>query len=87
MEEPRSVPIPLCCGSRMVLLRSGRRACFAIWLWRCPVCEGFEWTNRRYDGETFWVGAMGRAIRAEQDELIADAYSGGAQPGWGPTTR
>jgi len=28
----------------MVLLRSGRRANFALWLWRCPICESFEWT-------------------------------------------
>lgn len=59
----------------MVLLRSGRRAGFALWLWRCPVCERFEWTNRRYDGATFWVGAIGRAIEAKRDELVADAYS------------
>ena len=68
-------PAPRCCGTAMTLLRSGSRANFAIWIWRCPVCERFETTNRRYDGRHFWVGAMGRAIQAKIDELIADAYA------------
>jgi hypothetical protein len=75
MEELRESPIPYCCDREMTLLRSGRRANFAIWLWRCGVCERFEWTNRRYDGKTFWVGAMGRAVVAKMAELVADAYS------------
>ena len=57
----------------MTLIRSGRCANFAIWIWRCRVCERVESTNRRYDGEHFWVGAMGRAIAATTAELIADA--------------
>lgn len=78
MEEVGSEPIPECCGERMVLLTSGRRAGFAIWIWSCCVCERFESTSRRYDGETFWVGAMGDAIHAKRAELIADAYSSDA---------
>ena len=87
MEESRKGPIPRCCGSEMVLLRSGRRANFAIWLWRCPVCERFGWTNRRYDGQTFWVGAMGDAVLAKRAELIADAYSAEEPRGESPTRR
>jgi hypothetical protein len=68
--------MPQCCESSMVLLRSGRRANLALWLWRCLVCESFEWTSARYDSKLFWVGAMGRAIHAAQTELVADAYSG-----------
>jgi len=68
-------PAPECCGSRMTALRWARRAGFAIWIWRCPVCERFEATSSRYDGQTFWVGAMGEALVAKIDELIADAYS------------
>ena len=64
----------------MVLLRSGRRAGFAIWMWRCSLCERFAWTNRRYDGAPFWVGAMGAAIEAKRDELVADSYSAGGRP-------
>ena len=75
MEEPRTGPIPECCGDAMVLLRWGKRANFAIWLWRCPTCERFRWTNRRYDGALFWVGAMARALDAARNELLADAYS------------
>jgi hypothetical protein len=74
MWEAGRAPIPACCGSQMVLLRSGRRAGFAIWVWRCAVCERFDSTNRRYDGDTFWVGTMGEAVRAKRMELIADAY-------------
>lgn len=52
----------------------GVRANFAIWIWRCGVCERLETTNRRYDGRSFWVGAMGRAVSEKVAELIADAY-------------
>lgn len=71
----RGAPAPECCGREMTALRSGRRAGFAIWIWRCPVCERFEVTSRRYDGQRFWVGAIGNALVAKVDELIADAYS------------
>lgn len=67
--------MPECCGSKMVLLRSGRRAGFAVWIWRCGVCERFESMNRRCDGERFWVGAMGDALQVKRTELFADAYS------------
>lgn len=63
---------PDCCGEAMTLVRSGREAGFAIWIWRCHVCERSAATNRRYDGHDFWVGAMGRAVVAKIDELIAD---------------
>lgn len=72
--EPAAGPIPECCSREMSLIRSGRRANFGVWVWRCPFCERFESTNRRYDGQTFWVGAMGDAVLAKVDELIADAY-------------
>ena len=81
MEERRSGPIPRCCDSEMVLLRSGRRAGVALWLWRCHVCERFEWTRHRYDHAMFWVGAMTVAIEAKRDELVADAYSPDVPPG------
>lgn len=77
MENEQVGPVPVCCGREMALVRSGRRANFAIWLWRCSICERFESTNSRYDGQTFWVGAMGEAVLARIDELIADAYAGG----------
>jgi hypothetical protein len=67
-------PTPSCCGRDMTLIRAGRCANFVIWLWRCPHCERFQTTSRRYDGETFWVGAMGDALLAEISTLIADAY-------------
>ena len=70
----------------MVLLRSGRRANFALWLWRCPICESFEWTSQRYDSKLFWVGAMGRAIQAAREKLVADAYSGDTVEGRRSTT-
>lgn len=82
MAEVGREPIPSCCGTEIVLLRHGRRANFAIWIWRCRICESFDSTNCRYDGETFWVGAMGTALQAELTELIADAY-GSARPGAG----
>ena len=75
MENQSTEPLPRCCGREMTLIRSGRRANFAIWIWRCSVCERFDSTNCRYDGQSFWVGAMGRAIQAKIDELIADAYA------------
>lgn len=74
MEIEPEDPTPVCCGREMTLIRSGRRANFAIWIWRCPTCERFANTSRRYDGQTFWVGAMGAAVAAKIDELIADAY-------------
>ena len=74
--ESAARAIPKCCSREMTLIRSGRRANFAIWVWRCPVCERFESTNCRYDGHAFWVGAMGDALLAKVDELIADAYGG-----------
>lgn len=69
-------PAPTCCGVEMTLVNTGRRAGFALWIWRCPVCERFGETNRRYDGQLFWVGAMGDAIAKEQARLIAEAYGG-----------
>jgi hypothetical protein len=66
---------PECCDCEMTALRWGRRAGFAIWIWRCSVCETFEVTSFRYDGRRFWVGAMGRALVGKVDELIEDAYS------------
>jgi len=74
METEPDDPTPLCCGREMTLIRSGRRANFAIWIWRCSICERFTNTNERYDGQTFWVGAMGAAVAATIGELIADAY-------------
>jgi len=76
METAPEDPTPLCCGREMTLIRSGRRANFALWFWRCPTCERFSNTSRPYDGQTFWVGAMGAAVAAKIDELIADAYGG-----------
>jgi hypothetical protein len=82
MESEPEGPIPVCCGREMTLIRSGRRANFAIWIWRCATCERFESTNRRYDGQSFWVGAMGDAVAAKIDELIADSYGArGGRPG------
>lgn len=75
MENESTGPIPECCGREMTLIRSGRRANFAIWIWRCSVCEQFRSTSRRYDGRHFWVGAMGAAVQAKIDELLADAYT------------
>jgi hypothetical protein len=59
----------------MVLIRSGKAANFAVWIWRCSTCEAFRTTTRRFDGKRFWVGAMGRAVVAKIDELMADAYA------------
>ncbi len=71
MEREPVEPIPACCGREMALLRSGTCANFATWIWRCSICERFESATRRYDGQTVWVGAMGRAVLAKLDELIA----------------
>lgn len=68
-------PTPVCCGREMTIIRSGRYAGFAIWIWRCTVCERFTSTNRRYDGHNYWVGAMGEAVLAEINDLIANAYA------------
>ena len=75
-EDPSRAAIPTCCGVEMVVVNFGRRANFAIWIWRCRGCERFEVTNRRYDGQTFWVGAMGKALDDEMHRLIAEAYGG-----------
>ena len=74
METDAIGPTPLCCGREMTLIRAGQRANFAIWIWRCTDCERFGTTTRRYDGQAFWVGAMGDALFAKINELIADAY-------------
>jgi hypothetical protein len=74
-----SGPIPGCCGRQMTQIRSGRSAGVAICVWRCSVCERFASTSRRYDGQVFWVGAMGRAIVAGIDDLIAHAYADAPQ--------
>lgn len=66
---------PICCDRQVTLVRAGQRAGFNIGLWRCTVCERFETTHKRYDGENFFVAAMGRAVLAKADELIADAYA------------
>jgi hypothetical protein len=60
----------------MTALRWGRPAGFAIWIWRCVVCERFDATSCRYDGQSFWGGA-GNALAETLEELIADAYSDG----------
>jgi hypothetical protein len=70
-------PAPQCCGSKMTALRWGRRAGFAIWIWRCVVCERFNATSFRYDGQSFWVSAFGNVLTETLEELIADAYSDG----------
>jgi uncharacterized membrane-anchored protein len=70
----RGSAAPECCGGGMTALRWGEAANFAVWIWRCPVCEAFDVTSCRYDSQRFWVGAMGRAVVAKIDELIADAY-------------
>jgi hypothetical protein len=75
MDTKSNSPIPICCAREMVVIRSGQRANFAIWIWRCPICERFEITSRRYDGQNFWIGAMGDALHAKVNELIADAYA------------
>jgi len=71
---------PSCCGREMSQIRWGSSANFTIWIWRCSICEGFTSTNRRYDGETFWGAAMGRALAAKTSELLADAYASGGGP-------
>jgi hypothetical protein len=58
----------------MAALGSGYAASFQIDVWRCLTCEHHETTFVRVDGQTFWVGAMGRAIREEQLRIIAAAY-------------
>ena len=68
-------PTPVCCGTEMTLIRSGSTANFAIWIWRCAICECYGQTTRRYDGHTFWVGAMGNAVVRRIHELVADAYT------------
>lgn len=75
LEAGHGGPLPICCGTEMTLIRSGSAANFAIWLWRCPICETYGQTTKRYDSQTFWVGAMGNAIVSKIHELIADAYS------------
>jgi hypothetical protein len=60
----------------MTSIGSGSAASFNIEVWRCLACERHESTFIRVDGKTFWVGAMGRAIRKEQLRIIADAYQG-----------
>ena len=67
--------IPVCCGGEMTMIRWGRIIGFAIWIWRCPVCEEFTSTNRRYNGANYWVGKMGRDLKAQREALIADAYT------------
>lgn len=39
-------------------------------------CEGHERTSFRVDGQNFWVGAMGRALRREDVRIIAESYGG-----------
>ena len=78
--DVRVVPTPLgpsiCCGEPMVSIGKGRAANFDIEVWRCIHCEGHESTMVRTDGKTFWVGAMGRAIRKEELRIIAESYGG-----------
>jgi hypothetical protein len=71
---PTPPGLPICCGKEMTLVGSGSAANFDIKVWRCLVCERHESTFVRVDGEKFWVGAMGRAIRREHLRIIADAY-------------
>jgi hypothetical protein len=78
--EPICVPtppgLPSCCGQESTLIGSGYAATFDIAVWRCLICEGHQTITRRTDGQNFWVGAMGRAIRKEELRIIADAYKG-----------
>ena len=78
--EIRVVPTPpgppVCCGAEMVSIGKGHAANFDIEVWRCLSCEAHESTIVRTDGQFFWVGAMGRAIRNEELRIIADAYGG-----------
>lgn len=69
---------PICCDEPMVSIAKGRAAGFDIEIWRCISCEGHDSTMIRTDGQKFWVGAMGRAIRKEQLRLIAESYGGAA---------
>jgi hypothetical protein len=57
-----------------VLIGAGRAANFDIGVWRCLECEGHDRTGVRVDGKTFWVGAMARAIHAEEVRIVAAAY-------------
>lgn len=70
MHDPRrGSPTPpgasLCCQTPMVLIAAGHAANFNIGAWRCLECEAHELTNIRTDGQTYWVGAMGRAIKRD----------------------
>ena len=67
-------PGPDCCGREMTSIGSGSAAKFEIVLWRCLACERYDTTSVRVDGQIFWVGAMGRAIREEEHRIIAAAY-------------
>jgi hypothetical protein len=58
----------------MVLVAAGRAANFDIRAWRCLECEAHEHTSIRDDGQTFWVGALGRAIRRKERRIIEVAY-------------
>lgn len=66
--------IPYCCRREMIPVGSGYAACFRIQTWRCPICEGHETTRVRVDGQSFWVGAMGRKIVAEELRILAALY-------------
>lgn len=67
---------PTCCGKEMTPIGSGHAAGFAITIWRCRSCEASQTTSVRTDGQAFWVGAMGRAIREAELRAIADSYRG-----------
>ena len=65
---------PICCDRPMALIGAGRAATFDLAIWRCLDCEAHERTTVRTDGQTFWVGAMGRAIESEEFRIVANAY-------------
>ena len=58
----------------MTSIGSGHAANFDIEVWRCLSCERHQSTSVRVDGQNFWVGAMGRAIRKEELRIIANSY-------------
>jgi hypothetical protein len=55
----------------MTSIAEGHRAGFDITIWKCDTCDRYEATNRRVDGNTYWVEAIGRAVIEESDRLIA----------------
>lgn len=64
----------------MNAVATGHRAGFDIAVWQCEECRRYEASNRRVDDQSFWLGAMGRALVEETQRLIAEHRAGPTAP-------